>query len=201
MWPGWRLVLRISIAKAAYPAHRVQTLLKRCEPAPQSIETSRPLLLPRSGANTSSFPERKWEKCRRTCSPDVQPRSVVLVIAIRPRSEHKMKRSTRQSHWEGSLSVYAHHHAACLDNGVRGFAGGELQFFGANNGSRACMSVWIALFPHGTLRRGGVRPCCPSSRLSSLSLPLSSPRLTELMQLIPVPSVTSTATEYMFLTV
>jgi hypothetical protein len=38
-------------------------------------------------------------------------------------------------------------------------------------------------------------------RLSSLSLPLSSPRLTELMQLIPVPSVTSTATEYMFLTV
>src|SRR6516225_1235676 len=37
-------------------------------------------------------------------------------------------------------------------------------------------------------------PCCPSSRLSSLSLPSSSPRLTELMQLILVPSVTSTAT-------
>src|SRR6202040_58985 len=55
----------------------------------------------------------------------------------------------------------------------------------ANSGSRACMSVWIALFSHGTLRRGGVRPCCPSSRLSSLSLPLSSSRLSELMQLIP----------------
>src|SRR6516162_7090931 len=50
-----------------------------------------------------------------------------------------------------------------------------------------------------TCVRGGARPCCPSSRLSSLSLPLSSPRLTELMQLILVPSVTSTATEYMFL--
>jgi hypothetical protein len=71
----------------------------------------------------------------------------------------------------------------------------------ANSGSRACMSVWIALFPHGTLRRGGVRPCCPSSKLSSLWLPLSSPRLAELMQLIPVPNVTSTATGYMFLTV
>src|SRR6516164_10608935 len=60
--------------------------------------------------------------------------------------------------------------------------------------------IWIALFLHGTLRRGGGRPCCPSSRLSSsLSLPLSSPRLTELMQLILVPSVTSTATEYMSL--
>jgi hypothetical protein len=32
-----------------------------------------------------------------------------------------------------------------------------------------------------------------------LSLPLFLPRLTDLMQLIPVPSVTSTATEYMFL--
>src|SRR6516162_1402298 len=63
---------------------------------------------------------------------------------------------------------------------------------------RPCF-IWIVLFPHGTLRRGGVRPCCQSSRLSSLSLPLSSPRLTELMQLILVPSVTSTATEYMFL--
>ena len=26
----------------------------------------------------------------------------------------------------------------------------------AKNGSRGCMSVWIALFPHGTLMRGGV---------------------------------------------
>jgi len=44
-------------------------------------------------------------------------------------------------------------------------------------------------------------PCYPSSRLSSLLLPLSSPRPTELMQLIPVASVTYTATEYTFLTV
>src|ERR1700751_3990419 len=62
-------------------------------------------------------------------------------------------------------------------------------------------SIWIAPFPRGTLMPGGVRPCCPSSRLSPLLLPLSSPRLIEAMQLIPVPSVTSTATEYMFLTV
>jgi hypothetical protein len=44
-------------------------------------------------------------------------------------------------------------------------------------------------------------PCRQSSSLSSLSLPLSFPRLAELMQLIPVPSVTCTAAEYMFLTV
>jgi hypothetical protein len=43
--------------------------------------------------------------------------------------------------------------------------------------------------------------CCRLSRLSSLSLPLFSLRQTELMQLIPVPSVTTAAIEYMFLTV
>jgi hypothetical protein len=44
--------------------------------------------------------------------------------------------------------------------------------------SWTCTSVWIALSPHGTLGRGGVRPCYLSSRLSSLWLPLSSPRPT-----------------------
>ena len=41
--------------------------------------------------------------------------------------------------------------------------------------------------------------CSRMADLGEEEVPLSSPRLTGLMQLIPVPSVTSTATEYMFL--
>ena len=33
MRPRWRLILRIRLAKATDPAHGVQTLLERCEPA------------------------------------------------------------------------------------------------------------------------------------------------------------------------
>jgi hypothetical protein len=33
MWPGWRLVLRIRLAKASYSAHCVQALLERRKPA------------------------------------------------------------------------------------------------------------------------------------------------------------------------
>src|SRR4029077_14890829 len=33
VWARRRCVLRVSIAKTAYPAHRIQALSKRCEPA------------------------------------------------------------------------------------------------------------------------------------------------------------------------
>jgi hypothetical protein len=85
-------------------------------------------------------------------------------ISIRPRSEHKMKRSTRQSHWEGSLSVYAHHHAACLDDGVRGFAGGELQFFGGlvRDGSSDRLSANVDADVRRRSKEGGRRRAiCP----------------------------------------
>jgi hypothetical protein len=91
----------------------------------QSIETSRSKhpFSPHGSMRTNQVSQAQMGEMSENLFSGCSARRVVLVIAIRPRSEHKMKRSTRQSHWEGSLSVYAHHHAACLDDGVRGFAG------------------------------------------------------------------------------